>query len=192
MAKKNKKDWILTSRKSNVFIPLPKINQHSGFSCGAACLHVVFQYWGVALDHELDYWNSLETSKAYGTDPNKIVDFARGEGLFVRVYKDMSLDRLMGCIDENKPVIMPIQAHGNQKLYNQDKSGHYVVAIGYDDKNIYFEDPILRNFRGFLPKDELESRWHDCSGDGTLYNRCGIVIWARRKPSFLHQFRKIP
>lgn len=55
------------------------------------------------------------------------------------------------------PVIVLIQAWLDD--YEEDidwnniwEDGHYVVAIGSDDKYIYFEDPSILGGIGYIPK----------------------------------------
>ena len=70
--------------------------------------------------------------------------------------------------------------HGKRKVKNWQNhwgDGHYVVAIGYDQKKIYFEDPYTISHT-FLPYKELERRWH-----GEKRCRIGIVIKGKKKYS---------
>ena len=41
------------------------------------------------------------------------------------------------------------------------EDGHYVVAIGYDNKNIYLMDPSTLGNYTFIPIPEFLDRWHD-------------------------------
>jgi uncharacterized protein YvpB len=66
------------------------------------------------------------------------------------------------------------------------ENGHYVIAIGYDDKKIYFEDPWCAT-RSFLKYQELIDRWHDVDTDGKKYVNLGIVIKSQRKPDKLER-----
>ena len=44
------------------------------------------------------------------------------------------------------------------------EDGHYMVVIGLDADNIYFEDPAMLGTRGMIPRQEFLSRWHDYEG----------------------------
>jgi uncharacterized protein YvpB len=55
-----------------------------------------------------------------------------------------------------------------------DLDGHFIVAIGYDDQNFYFEDPSLAGRRGFIPIAEFDQRWHEDDSGHKL--RLGLVI----------------
>lgn len=55
--------------------------------------------------------------------------------------------------------------------------GHWVVAIGYDQRVVYFEDPSLARSRGYMSYGELAMRWHDVGPHyGHMY-RYGIAVW---------------
>jgi len=177
---------------NNIIVPIPDVTQHSNFSCGAAVVHSVCCYFGVGLNHELDYWDFLETESTYGTLPQKIINFIFERGLMVNLEHNMSINYLKSHIRNGSPVILPIQAHGNPKKYHENLSGHYVVAIGFDSRKIYFEDPMLRNFRGQLKNKDLLLRWHDRAGDGIEYKQAGIVVKSRKKPAYLNISKIIP
>lgn len=64
---------------------------------------------------------------------------------------------------------------------NTWEDGHYVVAIGYDEKYIYFEDPSILGGIGYIPKSEFLRRWHDYDMDITnKYIHYGMSIEGRR------------
>ncbi len=115
----------------------------------------------------------------------------------------MTLGDLTQAIDEGSPVLALTQAWSftNDKDYDLAEyskswySGHYVVVIGYDEKNIYYMDPYDMGHYAFLPKAEWERRWHDYDGllaaDGTT--RCpggtelehfGLVISRSGGPAY--------
>lgn len=56
--------------------------------------------------------------------------------------------------------------------------GHYVVAIGYDRRNIYFEDPY-KFVRTYLSFEELEIRWHSID-EGKKYLKWGMAVLGRK------------
>lgn len=95
-----------------------------------------------------------------------------------RAQHNMPIETLKEYLEIGIPVICAIQAHGEKKDYSDRDSGHYVVAIGYDSRNIYFEDPMLKeNSRGFLSTKEFLKRWIDEDIDGWKYDNFGIAIW---------------
>jgi predicted double-glycine peptidase len=112
----------------------------------------------------------------------------------------MTIDQLERRLDEGKPVICSIQAYAEKapaekrtKIYKKDDNGHYLVAIGYDDDNIYFMDPSLTGRRGFLPKPEFEARWHDDEGTPEHpkpISHLGLVIWRPAGTSTYARFAR--
>jgi predicted double-glycine peptidase len=53
-----------------------------------------------------------------------------------------------------RPVIVQIQAWGDEGTdYTNDfDDGHYVVAIGFDENYLYFEDPWIIGNIAYIPK----------------------------------------
>jgi predicted double-glycine peptidase len=86
----------------------------------------------------------------------------------------------------------------SKKNYKNDwKDGHWVVAIGYDAKGVYFEDPSLAAIRGFLNYKDLKVRWHDQAGSGKekrYIDHYGLAIWKPRqkRPAYASRARYIP
>jgi predicted double-glycine peptidase len=116
-----------------------------------------------------------------------MISFATEQGLQADAKTKMTVAELEKYLDEGKPVICSIQAYEEHhppekraEIYKKDDNGHYLVAIGYDDDNVYFMDPALTGRHGFLPKSEFESRWHDNEGTPEQpkpISHLGLVIW---------------
>jgi predicted double-glycine peptidase len=74
----------------------------------------------------------------------------------------MSIEDLEKNIDRELPVLISVQI--KRQPYKDIKKirskGHFILAIGYDNKNIYFADPRF-TFTTYLSKEELDDRWHD-------------------------------
>jgi predicted double-glycine peptidase len=171
---------------------VPEVIQHTTYSCGAAALHAVCCYWGVGMRCDLDYIPYLEADAKAGTVPENIIYFARSVGLRARAAHDMEIAALKAWLDEGKPVICPIQAWGKKSKYrDKNHSGHYVTAIGYDKKHIYFEDSSLPGKRGYLTYKQFVERWHDEDYFGNTYNRYGIAIWKSGKPGYIYRAAKV-
>lgn len=89
----------------------------------------------------------------------------------VKAISPMSIETLKEYIKNKIPVICLIQAWAkiSQDYTNEWKYGHYVIAIGYDKKNIYFMDPSIPDAYGYLRTEEFLHRWHDISNGEKLY-----------------------
>ncbi len=144
----------------------------------------------------------LGTNRKEGTDYPKIVSYAKEVGLRAKVWKEMKPEELDRCLRDRHPVICSIQAYDSdhpkqvpQIYYDKNVNGHFVVAIGYDDKNYYFMDPSLTGRRGFLPRQEFVKRWHDNEGRAhhpDIIARLGLEIWSEQgKPVYQHRARMI-
>ena len=108
-----------------------------------------------------------------------MLDYAKERGFPAEIRTEMTIKDLEELVADSVPVIMPIQAWSKYGNPTDDTQGHYVVAIAYDEKNFYFEDPSLLQ-RGFIPKDELTPRWWDRDEDEE-YTRAGLVIHGHAK-----------
>jgi len=128
-------------------IPVKNVKQNHNYDCGAAALKSIAHFYDVPLESEREFIKLCDTSKRKGTHPDDIVAAARALGLRAGLYDHMSLDQLKSTLDKRIPVICAIQAYGEESDYDEPMNGHYVIAVGYDDRNIYFEDPSLKDSR---------------------------------------------
>ncbi len=113
----------------------------------------------------------------------------------VTPVRGMTLDDLTKAIDDGSPILALTQAwsYTSDEDYDLKEyehswySGHYVVVVGYDQKNIYYMDPYTLGHYAFLPKEEWERRWHDYDGllaadeatrcpGGTELEHFGLVV----------------
>ena len=92
--------------------------------------------------------------------------------------KVMSVEDVILKIKRQQPVILVLQAWTDMRRVNWKHDwvdGHYVVAIGYDDKHIYFEDPSSF-MRTYLSFKELDERWHDVDAHNKKIDHVGVLI----------------
>lgn len=178
-------------KPDSIKIFLPEVQQKTHFSCAAAVVHSICSYWGLGLESHYDYFPYLETDESYGTLPHKIAKYLQSVGLKASINNNMQIKELCQHVNAGNPVILAIQAYGNPKHYSKTGNGHYVVAIGYDSKNIFFEDPWLNCSRGFIPKSELLKRWHDLDYLNIKHERMGIVVSHSKLPVYTKSAKKI-
>lgn len=167
-------------------LDFPETRQTFNFDCGAAACKAVLNYYGVDII-EADLMKKLGTCKD-GTPADSIVKVCRECELDV---KDgvMTVEELKQAVKDGFPVIIALQAWTEEDDIDWTKAwddGHYVVAVGYGDGKIIFEDPSDFN-RQYLSDDELMERWHDTGVDGTSedgkkFIQYGIVV--KGKPKF--------
>ena len=166
-----------------VRIPLPDTRQQTGYTCGAASLRAVCEYFGVGPRTEQGYVADMRMPRA-GADPEHFTRALAHYGLEFKTFHRMGLRQLKRAIDRKRPVIMMLQAWPTPgKIrratdYRADwDDGHWVVAIGYDERVVYFEDPSIARARGYMSYRELELRWHDVGPHYGHMNRYGISVW---------------
>jgi len=122
----------------------------------------VARYFGVEYD-ESKLAAALNTNSKVGTFYADIIAWGRKKGFKVDQHQDMTLADLEKRLDAFMPVICLIQAWPDKPVeFKTDfKDGHYVVACGYDQDNVYFMDPWTLGNYTYIPKDEFLNRWHD-------------------------------
>ncbi|MEW6277127.1 MAG: cysteine peptidase family C39 domain-containing protein [Candidatus Eremiobacterota bacterium] len=163
---------------------MPDTIQSTNYSCGAGALRAVLAYYGKDVSEE-ELMDRLDTDPQHGTPPEALVRVAREFGLKAELKQNMQVADLERAMDQKTPVIVDAQAWREGDELNLPwsqvwESGHYMVAVGVDGKNLYVEDPSLEWSRGVIPLKEFEERWHDYelapNGSRLEYHRAGIVF----------------
>ena len=159
---------------------MPLAYQCYDYTCGVGALQSLFYYYGKDLRHD-ELVKALEPDPIKGTNYRRMVEFARSLGFQVDVLTQMSLEELKKLIDDRKPIIVLIQAWPDSlvKWSESWDEGHYAVAIGYDERNIYFMDPSTLGHYTFIPVPEFLDRWHDKDDQEKLIH-FGMVITRER------------
>ena len=167
-----------------VVINFPELRQIYNFDCGVTALQQVLIYYGIE-KREDELIKMLDTKKTsieeHGTKMSKMVEIAKYFGLDAEIFKNTTIKKIKELIDKKNPVIILMQAwrdYSSDNLnWEKDYSdGHYVVAIGYNDTCLFFEDPssVVRTYLTF---EEFEKRWHDVGDDNkTKVSHVAIVI----------------
>lgn len=163
--------------KAAVQVPLPRVSQSSTQDCGKGAMQSIGKYYGDDID--------VVTHPDYGAPPADLVKAALSNNYKVITKYGMTVDNVRSYLDDGKAVIVCLQAYGSDKFYKRAESGHYSVVIGYDDNNIYLQDPMMTHREGkrsSLTIPEFETRWMDEDKDGFHYNRFGMVVWKESQP----------
>lgn len=159
----------------------PDLRQINNYDCGANALQAVLAYYGIEVGEEL-LLKLAKTDRRKGTTIAGMLNVLKKYGL--KFDSDsMTIESLKKYISKEIPVIVLLQAWGKKSVQyaNDYHDGHWVVAIGYDDKKIFFEDPYTFK-RTFLSNQELEDRWHAKEGDKKVINH-GIAVYGK-KPTY--------
>jgi predicted double-glycine peptidase len=132
----------------------------------------------------------MTNSTENGTVPDNIVQAATELGFNAQLKENLTLQDLQNNLNQGTPIIILCQAWGNNSTSytNDTEDSHYMVVIGMDEKNIYFEDPAILGSRGYIPRQEFLERWHDMylnqTGNNTTVNNLGILITGGNAASF--------
>jgi predicted double-glycine peptidase len=164
-------------------IKIPQTRQATDYTCGVAALQSVLGFFGEEF-REDELAKKLKANSQEGTAYANIARFAKKKGFRVDIHKGMTLEALKRLLDKRSPVICLIQAWSEHPIdYSKTwANGHYVVAIGYDDKNIFFMDPSTLGNYAYIPAAEFVKRWHDTDGKEHL-RHFGMVV-AKEKPAY--------
>ena len=161
-------------------LAMPDVRQHTVYACGAAALQAVLAYYGI--DSRQDtLMAKLGTNAKIGTRWWEIERVAGEYGLKATDYEHLGLADLERFIDKGVPVIIALQAWvdgpvgGLEEWRGRTEDGHYIVTTGYDQANFYFEDPATFGI-GYIPRDELDARWHDFDEYGWRLEHFGIAF----------------
>ena len=178
-------------------INLPSIRQTTDYTCGAASLLSVLNYYGLYEDSEIDLAEELESDEDWGTDPVNIVKVAQRYGLVTHEHTRMTIESLAEFVRGGIPVIVAYQAWSEEEDHWQDcwLDGHYSVVVDVDSENVYFEDPSLGAGEiGFIPAGEFLARWHDVDRYGNELRQYGLALVYAEHPfatSPMRRMRKI-
>lgn len=185
-------NWLFIDEEA-IKTPVPLTVQELSFSCGAAALRSILYYFNINTTEE-EVREIAETTKK-GTHTTKIIKAARFFGLKTKARYNMQEQDLKDSLNKKRPIIVCFQAWGDIKYYKTKDSGHYAVVIGYDEENIYFQDPSIREkSRGYLSWQEFIHRWHDKDSENNKRDRYGIAIWkpgVKKNKEEIHRSKKI-
>jgi len=154
----------------SLFASVPDVRQSTGYTCGASALQAILAYWGTE-EREDRLAARLHSTPEAGTHPLDIVRVAREFGLTAELRDGLDLADLERALADGTTVIVDLQAWRDRTDVPWTETwddGHYMVLLGMDAANLYFEDPSLLGARGVIPRAEFVDRWHDYEGDPPL------------------------
>lgn len=168
-------------------LAVPIVRQATPYSCGAAAVLAVLQYWGAYDGGEGGLYAELGTTPDDGTDPRSMAKVLGERGLEASWREGMTEADLEGHLARGETVIIDIQAWAEDDKTPDDYSdnwedGHYVVLVGMDDTYLYVMDPSLSAGYGYFARSELKARWRDYEDrGGVVWRNQGLGIVARGK-----------
>lgn len=142
----------------------PVEQQPDGITCGPTSAALVLRHYGQ--DVSVDEIKQLTKTHWYGqsgnevgmTAPDYITSALKQKGLKASLKND-DLNELKFEVSQNRPVIVLVRSG--------KKTWHYMVAIGYNEKDMIFSDPGGGYHRTVSNDDFLRAWNHDgnCSGE---------------------------
>jgi predicted double-glycine peptidase len=172
------------TQNNTTLLNVPDVRQPTDSSCGPTSLQAVLAYYGT--DVRVDELINMTNSSENGTAPDNIAQAARELGFNAEIKENMTLQDLQQNINQGAPIIIDCQAWKDNNTTSQNwtsdqDDGHYMVLIGIDNQNVYFEDPAILGSRGYIPIQEFLDRWHDVylnpqTGNNTTTNHLGIIV----------------
>jgi uncharacterized protein len=170
------------SENKTKILDFPTTRQSFDYSCGPGAVQAVMAYYGEDF-RESELIDLLQTDKDEGTYIKDIITFFNSQGFSTKVKQNMTTKELFSYIDKNIPIIVMIQAWGNETDFKNNykycwNNGHFVVAIGYTNKDVIFSDPALFN-TGYIPIPEFLDRWHDYDEGDTKTFHLGIAVYGK-------------
>lgn len=145
-------------------ITLPFHRQDTDYSCGAACVQAVLDYYGLEAG-EPALRKMLGTSPEAGTRPEEILALLDALGLRTEARDGLTLEEVAVGTDKGYPVLACCQMHGG---------GHWVVLTGVNGSTVQYLDPS--EGPGEMDAASWERIWHDTDADGVLFARFGIAV----------------
>ena len=167
-------------------LAMPDVRQHTVYACGAAALQAILAYYGINARQDT-LMQKLGTDPEIGTRWWEIERIAREYGLTAGEREHMTITDLERSIDRGIPVMIALQAWvdepvgGLEDWAKRTKDGHYIVTTGYDEQNLYFEDPGIFGI-GYIPIAELDARWHDFDEYGWRLEHFGMSFESPNGP----------
>jgi predicted double-glycine peptidase len=172
------------------FLPVPLVPQATSYSCGAASLMAVLEYWNVSDAPETTLFKPLHTTSKSGTSEYAMSDLAKKDyGLSSEIRAGMSLQDLRDALKDGTTVIVDLQAWSDEQVSDwktQWEDGHYVVLVAMDADYAYFMDPSSHGAYAYIPLPELLDRWHDYDephGHKKPFYNLGILIHGSKPRS---------
>jgi len=160
--------FVPTEAELSDLLDVVDVRQATPYTCGTSCVQAILNYYGIDKREDV-LAKQLGTTEEAGTSPDQIMAGFEMYGLIPTMNEHTTLDDLRVNLRNKIPTIVDLQAwlddYPPQDWSTTWEDGHYVIVIGMDDKNLFFEDPSLLGTRGRLPPAEFLARWHDYEGD---------------------------
>ncbi|MEI6296405.1 MAG: C39 family peptidase [bacterium] len=131
--------------------------------CGPASLKIVLNYYGIDKT-EKEIAKIAGLVKGIGVDDKGIVKAVEFFGLKAEIKNECDFKDIENWLKKGVPVIVDWFTRGRSDYDDSEVAdGHYSVAFGIDDKNIYLQDPEIGHERK-IDKEDFMKVWFDFTG----------------------------
>jgi hypothetical protein len=145
-------------------------------ACGTTSLANVMTHWGMPRTHDqID--DSIRAFEMF-TAPDKLVQYARDNGMRADMKVDASLDDIARMVDQGAPPIVLIDP-------DQDNNAtlHYVTVTGYNrDANGNISELIIADSAGgnryAMPAEQFQRQWDNLKLGGVPTGLNNVMITA--------------
>ncbi len=141
---------------------VPYFRQEKWFTCGPACLRMIFAYLGIDVTEKV-LETTCETTEL-GTIPTQISTGAAKLGVESIATKNADLEDIRRNLEDRLPVIVlidPSYIYGGIAGF-----GHFIVVLGVEEGEVIYHDPDVSDgeFRRceiekFLNAWNISKRW---------------------------------
>ena len=138
-------------------LKIPHYEQKLSNSCLPASVRMVLAYYGTKKSEES--LRRLLKTKAAGTNPLNVT-YLRDWNFKVSVSFS-NLDELKDYIFQEKPIIVLLWT-GELSYWNSKEYFDYlhsVVVVGFDEENVFINDPAFPNYPILIPYNEFLEAW---------------------------------
>lgn len=162
---------------------VPDVKQSTDYSCGLASLVSVLGYYGIKAREDA-LMRETNIDPETGVAISEIIKAAGRRGIRATSAENVQIEELEAFLQKGQLIIILGQAWRAKRGWfrkpvpweEEWDAGHYMVVMGIDSENVYFEDPWILGDRGFIPRDEFLKRWHGPSDEEVPTQRQAIFF----------------
>jgi predicted double-glycine peptidase len=162
--------------KGGVGVRVPDTRQVTDYTCGPASLRAALGAFGIGKEED-DLAAAAGTTADGGTSAEGLAKAARDSGCEASVQENLTVDELVGLLEEGAVVVTCIQAWDSkgEADYDDYDASHWVVPVSIRDGAIECMDPSIDTARAIMPIEDFEERWH-CINMMKHVNGLGLVL----------------
>ena len=154
-------------------------NQGHTNACGTTSLANVMTYWGMPRTHDqID--KSIRPFDMFSA-PDKLVSYARDNGLRAELKNDASLEDLAHAVDQGSPPIVLIDPDSDKNA-----NMHYITVTGYSrDANGKIDQLAIADsaggYRYTTPAADFQKKWDNLKMEGVSTGLNNVMITTAPK-----------